>query len=154
MKELSFAPGYYATDEGTIFSARSRKTLARNRYGFRWRSRVVTREGKVRQVYCDDPDPDKDEIHDSEEALRILDARVIEGYPSFAISSLGSVFRIIPAKRGTAARKVTLVSEVVRGKTRYVQITDAYGSRTSRSLRKLMVQTRGDDADEYEPEED
>jgi hypothetical protein len=147
------APGYYLV-EGRIFSAKTKRFLARQRFGLRWRSVVQTADGRPRYVYLDDPNQST-RIREDYARLLQQNATPIPGFDDYVMLPDLRIFRVKPAQRGPSAGGVYEVEHHQRhGGSPYVQLTNAQGKRSTYSVQKLARATfpqNSVDADPSDP---
>ena len=143
MLPISGASNYYlaeiAAGEARVFSVRSKRFLARNRYGLRWRSQIRTDDGRARWIYLDQPVPRPGDP--TKEELFAKGAKPLVGYPEYLILPNLDIYRVVPAKRGPSAGGITKVVTHYRCGSPYVQLPGSYGRRSTFSVNKLADKT-------------
>ena len=136
----------YEVDEcGFVY--RGPKKLAMNFRSGKWYIQLRGNDGKnytvdseklTRQIFGD-----KELEFSREDVLTKLQARPIEEFPRYAVTSYGAVYCIDPPKRGSRAGERYLLSEKLHNGKRYVTLYHADGRRRTRQVEHLVRDTWG-----------
>ena len=138
------ASDYVLLPSGFVFNTKTCKRLRRWWNGDRWKTLLTNDEGKRVHFAHDSIEAPTPELSLS----HIFDfegAQVIPEFPRFAVTPYGCIYCVKPEPRGRTAGRVSMVSEFMRGNTRYVSLKHESGIRKQVPVDKIMKSVWGDE---------
>jgi hypothetical protein len=127
------APNFAMSEDGHVYNLKTKKRLKRQWVGGRWRTRILNPDSG-KPIYLRHDQYLHQQPSAAASTLARETTRPVPDFPNYAVTPYGAVWCVNPA-RGNPY----IVSEALRGTTRYVKLTNKYGKRRNVRVAGIMA---------------